>query len=296
MVQKWTGESRSNFFFQNMLIFFVKYGGRHCSYFIGFFIAVFYAVLPSVRKNASFYLKRRFLQTNKIKLFIHTYRLNYSLAKILIDKTVFGIRGDIDIVSSNADKQLCKDLFAKGKGLVIITAHCGCWQMAMSAFDFMEGDKYVVYHRNAKDIDKHAYELSGKLSPVKFIDPAGYAGGSLEIMLALQKKAIVCIMGDRIYGDGKENTVQANFLGDKIKTHFSIYRIAAWLGAPIAIVLFPYKGNGKVDSEIFDVFFVKDKGKFKNNYLTDVERFIKSLENFTKKYPYQFFNYFNIWE
>jgi len=292
MSQKWTGESRGSAFWQNLLGFFIKYGGRRAAYFIGYFVAGFYSLLPSVRKGASFYLKRRF--PAKKNLFFDIYKLNLSFAKMLIDRAVFGIRGDVKIISPKSDQELCKNLLAKGKGLIIITAHCGCWQTAMSAFDFMEGEKYAVYHRNKKDIDKHAHELSGKTAPVNFIEPASFGGGAIEIMAALQKKAVVCIMGDRIFGETK-NAVSADFLGGKIKVPSMPYRLAAASGAPVAIIFFSYKENGRVDSTIAGYFFVEDKGAKPENYSQEAEKFAKALEEFVQKEPYQLFNYFDMW-
>jgi predicted LPLAT superfamily acyltransferase len=292
MSQNWTGGSLGNEFFQFLLRFFVKYGGRHIAYFAAYFVVLAYTLVPSVRKKSSFYLTRRF---NGRRPFLNAYKLNLTFAKILIDRAVFGIRGDINIVSSKEDQKLCRDLLAKGKGLILITAHCGCWQTAMSAFDFMEGDKYVVYHRTKEDLDKHAHELSGKAAPVKFIEPESLGGGAVEIMSALENKGVVCFMGDRVYG-AKNNSLTVDFLGGKTEVPYSIYRIAGALGTPAAVIFFPYRGNGKVDSVISQTFFVEDKGKRACAYLKEAEKFIQSLNSFVEKYPYQFFNYFNMWD
>jgi predicted LPLAT superfamily acyltransferase len=295
MSQNWTGSSLGNEFLQFLLRFFVKYGGRHFAYFTAYFVVLVYTLIPSVRKKASFYLKRRFRQSFRQGLFLNTYKLNITFAKILIDRAVFGIRGEIDIVSSKEDQHLCRDMLAKGKGLIIITAHCGCWQTAMSAFDFMEGKKYAVYHRTKKDADKHVHELSKTAAPIKFIEPASLDGGAIEIMTALENKGVVCFMGDRIYG-AKNNSLSVDFLGGKIEVPYSVYRIAGALGTPIAVIFFPYRGNGKVDSIISQTFFVQDKGAKSCAYLKEAEKFIQSLENFAQKYPYQFFNYFDMWK
>jgi len=294
--QNWTGKSLGSSFFQNILGFFIKYGGKYVAYFILYFVVIFYTSLPSVRKKASFYLNRRFPDSSALARFVRVYKLNLTFGKILTDRAILGIRGESEVVSSEADKQLCRDLLAKGKGLIILTAHCGCWQMAMSSFDFLPEEKYVIYHKSREDVDKHAHELSGKESPVKFIDPAGFAGGSIEVLAALQKNAIVCAMADRVFGD-KSNSVEVDFMGGKIKIPFSIYKIAAAFETPIAVIFFPYKGGGKIDSVISDVFYSKTKGARRaGDYLEDAERFARALEGFTQKYPYQFFNYYNMWE
>lgn len=295
MAQKWTSKSRGSLFFQNLTCFFIKYGGRFVSYLIVYFAAFFYTVQPQVRKDSSHYLKRRFPEDGSVKRFFSTYKLILNFGKALADRAVLGITGDVKIISSPADQQLCRDLYAKGKGLIIITAHCGSWQAAMSCFDFMEGEKYVIYHKDKEDVDKHAHELSGEKPPVNFIDPKGFGGGSVEIISALSKKGIVCMMGDRTFGSS-DNKIEVDFLGAAAEIPYSIYRIAGAMGTPVAIIFFPRGGAGKVDSVIADTFFVEDKGQNSQNYLNDAQKFIKSLESFCDKYPYQFFNYFNMWK
>ncbi|MDR1952789.1 MAG: lysophospholipid acyltransferase family protein [Elusimicrobiota bacterium] len=295
MVQKWTGKSRSKSFFHTIQIIFIKIGARSAAYFFLYFIAAFYTLLPSIRKNSSYYLKKRFSSDGKLKIFFRIYKLNLTFGKILMDRAVFGVKGDIKIISSAANKEKCRDLYLQNKGLIILTAHCGSWQSAMSAFDFIEAEKFVVYHRSKEDIDKHVHELSQKSSPINFIDPQNNYGGSVEIMAALQRGAIVCMMGDRTFG-GKNNALLVNFFGEKAAFPFSIYRIAAALKIPIAVIFFPYRGRGKIDSFIADTFFVEDKGRKAENYFDEVRHFALLLEDFCMEYPYQFYNYFNMWE
>jgi lauroyl/myristoyl acyltransferase len=200
----------------------------------------------------------------------------------------------MEILSSPKDMQECKDLHAKNKGLIIITAHAGAWQSAMSSFDFMEGDKYVLYKKTHEDIDKHAHEHGALKQTVKFIDPSFYGGGAVEIMNALEKNAVLCVMGDREFGSPK-NRVAVPFLGRDISVPGSIYRIAGAAGAPVAIIFFPFKGMGKLDSVIADTFYVEDRGANIANYKEYALRFGKALENFVKQHPYQYFNFYDVW-
>jgi len=295
MPQKWTGKSLGNNFFQACLRFFVKYGARSVAYFFARFVVLAYTLSPSVRKNASYYLRRRF--PDKKNLFFETFKLNLSFAKILIDRAAFGIKGEVEIISSKEDQELCRNLLSKGKGLIIITAHCGCWQMAMSAFSFMDCKKYAVYHRTKEDVDKHVHELSGKDCAVNFIEPASFGGGAIEIMAALQNNGVVCFMGDRVFSakSNKDAAVEAEFLNGKIEVPYSPYRIAAALGTPVAIIFFPHRENGKVDSVIAETFFCQDNGAGAKNYSLQAQKFADALQKFALKYPYQFFNYFNLW-
>ncbi|MDR2772983.1 MAG: lysophospholipid acyltransferase family protein [Elusimicrobiota bacterium] len=296
MAQKWTSKSRSKVFFHKLLIFFIKAGAANLCYFSLYFIVAFYLLLPSIRKNSAHYLNRRFPSDGRIKRFFRTYRLNLTFGKILMDRAVFGLIGKTKIVPTLDEKNKFFELYSKNNALIVLTAHCGCWQIAMSAFDFIEGDKFVVYHRDRDDIDKHIHELAGRAAPVQFIDPSDMFGGGIEVMARLSKGAVVSMMGDRTFGS-KNSGVLVNFLGGRVELPFSVYRIAGALNVPIAVVFFPYGGKGKkIDFFVSDVFFVKDKGRLKDSYIEDAQKFADCLEDFVAKYPYQFYNYFNMWE
>jgi predicted LPLAT superfamily acyltransferase len=295
MGAKWTGKSRGKKFFQNLMIVFIKIGLSSLAYFIVYFVALFYCFLPSVIKGSSHYINRRFLCTGPLSRFWRLYKLNLTFGKILIDRAVFGAAGKCKVLSDAKDVALCNDLCKKHNGLIILSAHCGCWQSAMSALDFVNKDekKYVLYHRSKEDIDKHVHELSGKEAPVKFIDPNTADGGVFEIMAALQKGGVVCMMADRIL-DGSKNFIKVDFLGGKISLPFSMYKIAHALNKPIAVIFFPYEKRNCIHTIIADTFFVEDGGH--KNYIEYAQRFADALEGFTDKYPYQFYNYFNLWE
>ena len=101
-------------------------------------------------------------------------------------------------------------------------------------------------------------------------------------------------MGDRTFGSQK-NEISVNFLGHSINVPGTIYRIASVTQTPIVIVFFPTKSDGKFDSMILDNFVVEDKGAKITNYKEYAEKFVNALEQFTKQYPYQFFNMYDMW-
>ncbi|MDR0646509.1 MAG: lysophospholipid acyltransferase family protein [Elusimicrobiota bacterium] len=294
MPNKWSSKSAASHFFHEIFYVLIKIGGRHAAYALLFFVVIFYAVLPSTRRKSYPYLKRRFPEAGFWAKQYHVFMLAWTFGKVLLDRSILGITGKIDILSSREDQALCKELYSKGKGLIVVSAHAGCWQSAMSSFDFIEGDKYAIYRRTEEDVDKQAYEHGKIKQAVNFINPSGYAGGAVEILCALEKNGVICTMGDREFGPQK-TSVRLPFLGADIRVPASVYRIAAFYGTPVIIIFFPFKGAGKFDSVIADHFFIKDKGSGMENYKDSARRFIKAFENFCKEYPYQYFNFYDIW-
>ncbi|MDR0952886.1 MAG: lysophospholipid acyltransferase family protein [Elusimicrobiota bacterium] len=294
MVDKWTGASTASRFKHQVFYALIKIGGRRLAYILLYFVVAFYTLVPKFRKTASPYIDKMFMPKNFFEKFRHCYKLFLTFGKTLVDRAAFGISGEIEILSSKEDKDLVKTLHAKNKGLIIITAHAGAWASAMSSFDFVDGKKYVLYKRNDKDVDKQAHEHGRTKQTVNFIDPTSYGGGSFEILSALEKKGIVCVMGDREFGSPR-NKIETPFLGANIALPSSIYRIAAASGAPILVIFFPFMGAGKLSSVVADNFYVEDKGPKISAYKPEAARFALAFEKFVKQYPYQYFNFYDIW-
>lgn len=290
-----TGKSLASRFKHRFMYALIFIGGRKLAYAFLYIIVFFYTASPSVGRKARAYVSRRFRPKNKWEFFKHTYLLNLTFGRTLVDRAALGILGRVTVQSTDEERELCRRLCARGKGLILLTGHCGAWHMAVNLIDFIPVKKNVLYYKNPKDNDKTVAEHSGRQADFSFINPGGPLGGVVEMMAALQKGEAVCAMGDRVFGDPK-NVVEADFLGGKIRVPYSFYRICAAAGAPAAVVFFPWLGAGRFSSWTAAHFDVPDYGPAKENYAPYAQQFVDALEAFCIKYPYQFFNYFDLWE
>lgn len=270
-------------------------GGRRLAYAFLYIVAFFYSVSPAVSRKSRAYIMHRFKPRSKREFFKHTYLLNLTFGQTLIDRAALGILGKITVRSTEKERRLCRDLCAPGKGLILLTAHCGAWHAAVNLIDFIPVKINVLYYKNPKDNDKTVAEHSGKNANFSFINPAGPLGGIMEMMAALNRGEAVCAMADRVFGDPK-NAVEADFLGGKIRVPYSFYRLAAATGAPVAAVFFPRVGAGEFATWTAVHFSVPDSGPAKDAYARFAQQFVDALNEFCIKYPYQFFNYFDLWE
>jgi predicted LPLAT superfamily acyltransferase len=294
---RWTSRSIGSNLQHNIFYFLIRYGGRGASYALLNCVAIYYTLFrPAIRKKAGYYLSRRFKTRNPLAQLLHCYRIYVDLGKALIDRATIGIKGveSIDIVSRNLDKLLV--LVREGHGLILLTAHVGCWQIAMAQLSSLNAPVSLLLHREEGDVDLHYFEHTGISAPFRIIDPLGYMGGVLEMMDVLRKGEVVSIMGDRVFGSDK-NTVSVNFLGGKIRLPFSAFKLASATGAPIAVHL-SYKSGPASYAFMLDrtIRVPAGLGKTEEALRPYVAQFAEALESYTEQYPYQFFNFFNMWE
>jgi len=289
-----TGRSIASRFKHRFVYALIAMGGRPLAYLFLYPLVLVYCLHKSVRDKSRAYIMRRFSPQTKWEFFKHTFRLNLTFGRTLVDRAAFGILGNTQFIFSPQGRQVCQELIKQNKGLLLLTAHVGCWQSAVNCLHFLEKHMHILYYHNPKDNDKTVAEHRGEKAPFTFINPAGPLGGVPEMMAALNRGEIVCAMADRVFGN-PQNSVEVKFLGGKIHVPYSFYRLAAATGAPILIAFFPWQGSGKLSSWVLNPIHVQDKGPHKQHYQPYAQQFIDDLTQFCIKYPYQFFNYFDWW-
>jgi predicted LPLAT superfamily acyltransferase len=294
---RWTSRSIGSNLQHNIFYFLIRYGGKGASYALLNCVAVYYTLFrPAIRKKADYYLSRRFRTCNPFTQLLHCFRIYTNLGKALIDRATIGIRGveSIDIVSPNLDK--LQALVREGHGLILLTAHVGSWQIAMAQLSSLNTPVSLLLHREEGDVDLHYFEHTGIAVPFRIINPLGYMGGLLEMMEVLRKGEVVSIMGDRVFGSDK-NTVSVNFLGGKVRFPFSAFKLASVMGAPVVILFSHKSGPGSYEMTLERAIQVPPGlEKSEKAFYPYVAQFAEALESYTERYPYQFFNFFNMWE
>ncbi len=275
----------------------IRIGGRRSAYGMLFFVTAFYVLFrPSVRERSRHYLSRRFPGRSSAARLLDAFRITFEIGKILVDRAVLGILGPGRFGIGLEGRESLQELLAEGKGLILLSAHVGCWQVAMSSLSALGPPVSLLMHREAGDVDRLFFEHGDGAAPCRIIDPAGFLGGTLEMLQRLKQGEVLCIMGDRVMG-GEGGTVAVDFLGGAVSLPISPYKLASATGAPIAVI-FPYKsGPGSYALQVADVIRVPDiSGKSPDDFRRFAAQFILALEGFVSEHPYQFFNFYNMWE
>ena len=266
-----TGKSLASRFKHRFVYALIAMGGRGLAYAFLYPLVFCYCLYPSVRAKSRAYITRRFAPRSKWEFFKHTFKLNITFGRCLVDRAALGILGKAEFLSAPDTRQKCEALVKQGKGVIMLTAHVGCWQSAVNCMQFLNKPMHVLYYRNPKDNDKLVAEHKGGKTPFTLINPAGPLGGVPEMMSALNRGEIVCAMADRVFGN-PHNALEVSFMGGTWCVPYSFYRLAAVTQAPIVIAFFPWEGRGKLASWVFESIYVPDSGPHKQHYQPQAHR------------------------
>jgi predicted LPLAT superfamily acyltransferase len=292
---RWSSRSIGSRFQHGIFYFLIRFGGRRAAYLLLSFVALYYATFrPVVRSRSLPYLSRRFPDHRGFARWRDVLRLTHSFGQVLVDRAVVGLLGPESTRASLNGKEELLALLAEDRGLVVLTAHVGSWQVAMSALSFLDRPVHMLMRREEGDVDRHFDEHGRAERPYRIIDPGGFLGGAVEMVAALKRGEVVCVMGDRLFGN-EANAVAVPFLGEPAAFPVAAFRLAASTGAPVAVLL-----SRKTAPEAYEIDLaavIRPRGVRGGTapLVPFVRQYVDAIERFARQYPFQVFNFIDMW-
>lgn len=292
----WSSRSIGSRLQHRIFYLLIRLGGRRAAYSLLYFVVLYYVLCrPALRRRSHFYLRRRF-PGRPVPRLRDSFRMSLELGKVLVDRAVVGILGPGAMRVSLHGREELLGLVAEGRGLILTTAHVGCWQVAMSALGFLEMPVNLLMQREEGDLDRHYFEHAGLASPYRIIDPRGFLGGALEMIEVLKRGEVLSVMGDRMLGSDR-NGVAVEFLSGAVTLPYSAYKIASASGAPVAVLFSAKTGPASYELRLCGVIRVPPAlGRKAEAYAPFAAEFARSLESYCARHPYQFFNFYDLWQ
>lgn len=274
---------------------FLKLFGLKGAYALLYPVALHYLLFDrEAVSGAQSYIKRRFPGRSFMKDRLNIYRLFISQGKELIDRfTILTGKDLFDIQLQGYDK-LAALLSEKNKGFVLLTAHVGNWQIALTTLKKMNKPVYLMMRPEDNPAVENSLKIDGESDFIKIISPEGYLGGVVEAMNVLNGGAILSIMGDRKYGfEG----MGISFLKDEAYFPFGAFSIAAANNSPVVVLLSAKLQGNKYVVDVSNILYPRyNNPKNKKEQLKEyVQEFAGILEGYTTKYPYQCFLFHDVW-
>jgi predicted LPLAT superfamily acyltransferase len=273
----------------------LKLFGLSGAYGLLYFVCLYYLIFDRTASSAGMaYISRRYRGHNIFRKFYYVYKLLINQGKSLIDRyyitSGLGIF-DMEIKGYEKIENLLKD---SKKGLVLLTAHVGNWQVTMTALEKLEKTIYLLMRPEDNIAVKDALNIDHEQERIKVISPEGFLGGVVELMKAVDEGNIVSIMGDRTYGF---DSVEADFLGEKAHFPYGAFSIAAATGCPVVALLSAKVSTRQYDVNVSNIITPRheSRGKKRKEIERWVQWFAGILEDYVARYPLQWFVFHDIW-
>lgn len=293
----WKGQSRGNVLGYKIFVFTLKYLGLPFAYFILRFVAFYYFIFAKSSSKPLYFYFRNILQYPQLKSIISIYKNYYAFGKVLLDKVAIlgGLKGKF---TYNFDGEHHLREMAKNQtGGIIVNAHIGNFEIAGQLLERLQ-TKINVLMLDAEHQQIKKY-LSNVLvnKDVRIIPLQTDYSHIVPISEALINKELIAMAGDRYIENSKVFNI--DFMGKKALLPAGPFYLAARFGVPVTFAFAMKESKTHYHFYATKPQYVK---KYNNPEDQDkelksfVEKYAKEFERILKKYPLQWFNYYQFWE
>jgi len=187
---------------------------------------------------------------------------------------------------------------ARGRGVLLLGSHFGSFE-ALRALTLHEPQvqlRVVMDLKQTRALNELLHALNPSIA-AKVID-AGVDPGALALSLheAAQQGALIGLLADR--PRAREATAAVEFFGRTARLPTAAYQIASMLDLPVVLAFGIYRGGNRYDLH-FETFAQSIKIP-RNDRAAQLQvwaqRFAARLEYYARRYPYNWFNFYDFWD
>ncbi len=255
-------------------------------------ITLYFLLFNRSAVNASHYFLNRALnrKTNWKDNYFHIL----TFASTILDR-VYMLTNNfekLDITLFGFDKLISE--YERGKGCLLLGSHLGSFEILRAIAHRGENVKFkaLMYELNADKINTVLHALNPTLA--NNIIPIGQVDTMLKVKEALEQGEAVGILADRVV-DSDKKTSQCEFFGEKIEFPTSPAILSTVLNVPAILFFGVYLGDNRY--HIHFELLSSDKINHSHNKKAKLHAFTQSyadsLEHFCRKYPYNWFNFYD---
>src|SRR6187402_1148774 len=288
-MSQWDGKSKGNVLGYKIFVFFIKNAGIKSAYLVLYFVAAYYFLFLKKSNASIFYYFRKRLGYSHFRSKRMVYRSYFSFGQTIIDKIAIGAGMKDRFTYEHDGGEIIVRLLEEKRGGVLISAHIGNFEIAKHFFSEMDANfqiNLVTTDLEHTAIKKYLESVTEKPN-INFILIGEDMSHIFEINSALARNELVCFTGDRYFKGVK--SLSGELLGEEALFPAGPFLISSRLKVPV----------------VFD-YVMKEPGLHYHLYTREAKvkhrdekgllrEYTQSVESMVRKYPLQWFNYFDFW-
>jgi predicted LPLAT superfamily acyltransferase len=289
----WQGKSKGKPLGYRIFVGILNRWGVLPAYFLLRFVAFYYFLFSHKASKSILAYFRQKVGYGPAKSLLKLYRNYYLLGQSIIDKVVI-MSGIPNKFTFDFDgEEHLRQLAGMQRGGLLLSAHLGNWEIAGHLLKRLDTRiNIVMFDGEDRQIKEYMAAVTGKRQ-VNVILIRNDLSHIYAISDAFKNNELVCMHADRFIEGNK--TLTSEFLGAKARFPMGPFVLAAKFKVPVSFV-FAMK-----ETNLHYHFFasgIKDYAHLSKEALMQqmLDDFVAEMESKVKKYPEQWYNYYNFWQ
>jgi predicted LPLAT superfamily acyltransferase len=289
----WQGKSKGKLLGYRIFVSVLKTGGVMPAYFLLRVVTFYYLIFSYKSTKSIFDYFHKRLHYSRVRAVYKVYQNYNQLGRSIIDKVVImsGIPNKFTFECDGIAN--LHQVAALKRGGLLLTAHIGNWETASHLLNDIDARiNIVTFDGEDEDIKAYIGSLTGEKG-VNLIIIKDDMSHIFKINEAFSNNELVCMPADRFLEGNK--TVTVEFLGTGARFPLGPFMLAARFKVPVSFVFGMKEGQLHYHlfaSELKNYLHLDQDGMI-NQMVLD---FVEAVENKVKKYPEQWYNYYNFWQ
>ena len=287
----WQGKSRGNKTGFRIFVWVLRTGGVRPAYFLLGFVAFYFFLFSwkSSRHLYAYFHER--LGYSAVQSVLDIYKNYYWFGQTIIDRVVL-MSGIPHPFSFDFDgEHYLREMVAEKKGGLLLSAHIGNWEIAGHLLQRLNTSmNSVMFDGEQERIKSYMDSVTGRRS-AKIILIKEDLSHIYAIQEALQQNEFVCMHADRFMEGNK--TISAILLNKPARFPAGPFLLANAFRVPVSFVF-------AMKETAVHYHFYASPPKIYHKPQSGIpgmpEDFCAQMEVMVKKYPVQWYNYYDFWE
>ena len=187
--------------------------------------------------------------------------------------------------------ELVRQAMEQGRGCLLLGSHLGSFDLMMLANQALVDQPInVMMHFDPRS---RLRRIAGIDDSRVGVIPLGRPDSFLRAFDALQKGGIVAALADRV--DPGAASLAADFLGAPVAFPLGPHVLAARAGAPVLMCFGLYEGGARYRIEFVEFGDAAARHSRGAALQPVVDRYARLLEQYAKRYPLNWFNFYPYW-
>ncbi len=287
----WQGKSAGTAVGYKIFVLLLKKAGVGTAYFLLCFVSGYYFLFASSSRHIRYYLRQR-LGFGWWKSQRYLYRNYYSFGQSLIDKIVVqsGIKNRFSFDFDG--EQHLHEMVGMNRGGLLLSAHIGNWEAAGHLLQRLNTSvNIVMFDGEHEKIKAYLHSVTGA-KQARIILIKEDLSHIYAIHTALSNNELVCMHADRFVEGVK--TITLDFLGEKARFPAGPFILAAQFKVPVSYVFAMKEGRYHYHFHATPAlqYDFTDKRTAMQQMSQD---FAAAMEKMVRRYPEQWYNYYDFW-
>lgn len=296
-MSSWEGKSRGGPLGHRIFVWILRHFNLSLAYFVLQFVAAYFLLFAFKPASSLFSFYRQALGFGRFQSLVMIYRNFFTFGQVILDKVAVFSGFNNTLTHYSEGMEHIENLIALDQGAMLVSSHLGGWSLA-GHFLEENGPRPRLFmldaeHDKIKEVIGQA-ETKHQLDIVPITKELTHV---IELAKSLRNKQFIAILGDR-YLEGAR-TLQLPFLGRKARFPLGPFDLAVRFKVPVSFVFTVKEDKTRYRCFASPPYGEKDLQGLKNRrekteYLAS--QYVKTLEQFVKRYPEQWFNYYDFWQ